>query len=81
LKDHPKATVVEVILHDLLKPAEKMDSALLAEVNKLGLKNLFYWSRNTGLYFKEEFRADLKKLGIAPNLRKNSPALIRIALK
>jgi hypothetical protein len=80
MKDHPNASVVEVILRDLLKPEEEIDSALL-DALRFKFKKIFYWSRNTGLYFKKEFREELKKMGVKPNVRENSPELIRTVLK
>ncbi|NDH09303.1 MAG: hypothetical protein EBY16_06770 [Gammaproteobacteria bacterium] len=78
---HPRATVVEVILHDLLKPGEKEDEILLNVLDKAKLTTIFYWSKNSGLYFKDEFREQLNWLGINPQLRNNSPSMLRKALQ
>ena len=79
--EHPKASVVEVILHDLLVPSQDSDALLLNLFDPTDFKNFFYWSKNTGLYFKEEYREALSKLGVTPKLRENPPVLIRRALK
>ena len=81
MREHPKASVVEIIIHDLLVPTEGSDAGLLQLLNQADLKNFFYWSSNTGLYFKKEYREELSQLGIKPTLRDNSADLIRSALK
>jgi hypothetical protein len=80
LESNPSASIVEIILHDLLHPTTSRDKVLLQELNAQDLTNVFYWSNNTGLYFKEEWRSKLQELGIKPKLRENTPELIRQAL-
>ncbi len=75
LNNHPNASVVQVILHDLLKPAEPDDDALLTELNLIGFEKFFYWTSNHGLYLNKE------TLKIFPSadkvLRNNNPDTIR----
>jgi hypothetical protein len=81
LQAHPKASVVDVILNDLLQPQDLFDTVLLKFLAQKNLKDIFYWSKNTGLYFKEDYNLQLQALGVSRKLRDNTPAQIRGALR
>lgn len=81
LQHHSEASVVEVILHELLTPKEEGDDILLQQLDEAVLKEIFYWAGNKGLHFQKKFREDLKKLNVAPRLRDNDSKTIRAALK
>ena len=86
LSNYPEASVVELILADLLTSS---NISLLNLINRSVLnffdekqyKDIFYWAQNTGLYFRDEYRDALGKLGVKPKLRDNSPYLVFVALK
>lgn len=79
---NPNASIIEIILNDLLKQPEKnVENLLLLKLFKqIDYKNIFYWSKNNGIYFKHEFRKQLNTLNVNPRLRENSPDNIRQAL-
>lgn len=84
LATYPDASVVQIIIIDLLSPLKTGDSELLATLRAHPDNTFFYWSKNTkiqaGLYFKPAVHAQLIHLGIHPQLRKNDAAAIRVAL-
>ncbi len=80
LQTHPNASVVEIILSDLLQPLQAIDSHIFSIFKIDDLKQLFYWSRNSGLFFKKEWAPLLSSLGVERQLRKNHPDALRKAL-
>ena len=77
LGQYPDATVMSFILHDLFSPGDNNDVALLNRLNYQDEKSIFYWSKNTGIYFKKEYEAIIKSLGGKRQLRTNRPEMIR----
>ena len=51
LSQHPKASIVQIILSDRLAPHQRHDDELLDSLNAQGFKQFIYWSKNDGLCF------------------------------
>ncbi len=76
-KTYPSASIVQMILNDLLEPYLQKDEVLL-HLNQDDYKDIFYWSANTGLFFKPaccNLVAEQK-----PKLRDNSADIIHKVL-
>lgn len=88
LSMRPQATIVEIILHDLLTPVQPNDTELLNEISKLDLKSIFYWAKNTqnreGIYFYKTIQKTLQasnpNLHVELQVRKNTAQQLRAVL-
>ena len=77
----PEVSVAEIILHNLIAPAEPCDIVLFEKLAQIGYKNCLVWSRNNGLYFKPAIQAALATHLVKPRLRDNTPDKLRHALR
>ena len=84
LKENPDASIIDVILEDVLVPSQASDKDLIDLARSTGYKTIFQWAKDTrsnqGLHFKTDYKEQLDKLTIAPRLRANTADAIRAGL-